>query len=121
MNRTKALRYAHDAAARCIEHFLADDEWITERFASPEDAAEVIAAMGELRLRHVRSAQELPAPLNGRDEEDGSNSLSPKVRKRSKAKAKRAAKDEEDQERGYDAIREAELLHGKPDPFTGGL
>jgi hypothetical protein len=62
MKKVQALAYAHDAAARCIEHFLADDEWLTERF-SEEEAAQVHEALKELRSRHVRSARQLPAPF----------------------------------------------------------
>lgn len=61
MNRNVALRYAHDAVARCIDHWMADTFWLFERF-SEEDYKQVVAEIEKLRLRHVYASTELPAP-----------------------------------------------------------
>jgi hypothetical protein len=61
LTKAKALRLAHDAAAQCIESLLKDTKSLERRFASPEEAKQVIEALRELRSRHHRSSEPLPA------------------------------------------------------------
>ncbi len=64
MNRNVALRYAHDAVVRCIEHFMSDTEWLESRF-SDEDAGQIAIEIELLRKRHLHAGTTLPQPREG--------------------------------------------------------
>jgi hypothetical protein len=36
VRRSLARKYAHDAVVRCVDHWLADDEWLANRFTADE-------------------------------------------------------------------------------------
>lgn len=61
MNRNVALRYAHDAVVRCIDHWMEEPSWLSERF-SEEDCRQVVAEIEKLRLRHLYASTEMPEP-----------------------------------------------------------